>query len=592
MPRMRAALGGGLVVLLLAATAALAGYYPRPAFHGVDHGAAIDCWDCHWFDSENAFNASHVSPLITGAGGFYSVGYSGYADMAKPDHSGVCQVCHTQTKYWGATYDGPRVHFRGEDCLSCHPHWQPEDLFRPQMRGPQSHATHLTDPKGPRLADCTDCHSEGDYSIFADGQPLATTGICDICHSAGGPVDGVNDPVVGAKPNWLHGVYDGNQLKPGLEHWCDGCHDSGTSVVKGVQAPNVLGDNVTWGYNVSGHGRDPDDFVKCLDCHAATYEHCDGDQRTYVSNPAVFPGNYQSGYRLAVGLNIPRSWARDGRTTDYNLCLSCHDSNALFSASGIMRTNFRNDRSWVFASKNLHLLHLIKGPFSHGPLWDSDWNGVTGSDSPASCPACHNVHGSPTPAMTRHGELMGLGSLGLDFRYYKLGGAAETTDLLESRWGASELDYSSNKICIGCHGNYSDRYFRVPYQVLVPDPTQLAPQPLYNGLVWASDLANNPKTKFHKSDSLKVHCVYYVCPFAPDPPYEVTRSGNVSGAFAQNLAKDVAYGQMDGVYEVTWTTSVPAGATAGDATIKVVVKTLLRGLTYSEPRTCTIKVTN
>ena len=603
MSKLRPCLGSALAltVIMLLASSALAGYYPRPAYHGVDHGAAVDCWDCHWFDAENAFNAQHVSPMVIGAGGnAVSVTYTGNSDFVNGGRTGICQVCHTRTKYWGASYDWqppgfPAPHFAGENCLNCHPHWQPENLFRPQMKGPQSHATHLTDPKGPRLPDCSYCHYQGDYSRFLDGRTIDTTTICDVCHSPNGPVDGVNDPVVGAKPNWLHGVYDKNQqLKAGKEHWCDGCHDGGTSQVKGVQAPNVLGDNSTWGYNVSGHGRDPQNYVRCLDCHSAAYEHCDGNARTYDRSvwPAN-PSNYVPGYRLKAAMNIPK-W-NSFAATDYTLCLSCHDSARLFDNSGIMMTNFRNDRSTQFPSKNLHYLHLIQPPggLGVGPLWDSDWDGsnTEGSgDSTASCPACHNVHGSPTPEMTRHGELMGLGSHGLDFHWYKQDGSTDTDAVMASRWGASDLNYGSNRICIGCHGHYSDRYFRVPFQVLVPNPGQPSAEPLKNGLVWTSDLANNPKTTFRRSEAFRVHCVYYVCPSTPTPPYDIARKGTVNGAFTMNLEKTTANGQTEGVYEALWTKTVPQAATPGAATVKVTVRSAVGGTDYADPESCKIQV--
>jgi len=70
-----------------------------------------------------------------------------------------------------------------------------------------------------------------------------------------------------------------------------------------------------------------------------------------------------------------------------------------------LQTNFRNDRHMDEMGNvtNEHLRHL-RGRYycGNGKDWDSDWDGV--SDSPQSCPACHNVHGSPAPAMTRHGE--------------------------------------------------------------------------------------------------------------------------------------------------------------------------------------------
>ena len=51
---------------------------------------------------------------------------------------------------------------------------------------------------------------------------------------------------------------------------------------------------------------------------------------------------------------------------------------------------------------------------------------VTPEDSRISCPACHNVHGSPSPTMFRHGELISSPGTtdkapGLDYRYFQWG---------------------------------------------------------------------------------------------------------------------------------------------------------------------------
>lgn len=625
-------LGALVLALLLTATAAWA-YYPRPNYHGIRLGSSVDCWQCHWFSQENAFNVLRVSPLVLGPppeppaapATLRSVSYTGWEDLVKPDRTGICQVCHSQTKYWGYNYDykapATEPHYPDADCRVCHPHWPTDPalgLFDFTMLGPQSHSTHLTDCKGPRLTSCFECHNPSDFTLFADGQPIASTTICNPCHSPDGPVDGVNDPVVGAKANWtfaVDGVYDGDQLKPGLEHWCDGCHDSGTSVVNGVQAPDIVGDNVTYGYNVTGHGRNPAGYVPCLDCHTAActdpdMEHCDGDARTYDRSvwPAN-PSNYVPGYRLGDTINIPK-WYEYG-TPQYTLCLNCHDAAQVFDTGGIMATNFRNDRrnKWNYRwNPNLHYLHLMPIPTGLGgvgPLWDSDWDGNNtegGGDSTPSCPACHNVHGSAVPKMVRNGELVPTHP-DLDFNWYsdydlvsRTGSA--TTLLADSRWGTTDIitGFTSNKVCTGCHGTDAYSYFRVPHEVLAPSGS--APQPLVNALVWTSNTADTPQTQFTRNSTLRVHVVYYVCPFSVPPPYDVIRRLRISD-WSINKA-NTAVGQMEGAYtfppqtgpnSTFWDVTVPSSASSGNHTVRVIIRANnIGGSNYIEGKNVTIRV--
>jgi hypothetical protein len=567
----------------------------------------VDCWHCHWFDQQN-LNAKYVSPDINGAGGaHFVVGYLGTTDLVKPDRTGVCQVCHTLTKYWGATYDwqAPATgeHFRGMNCLTCHPHF-PTDaattgMFAPQMVGPQSHATHLSDCKGPRLSSCNDCHSTSGFSLFTDGQPLETTAICDPCHSRGGAYDGVgekNIPGIGAKPNWLHGVYDGAQLKAGLEHWCDTCHDAGTSVVDGVQAPNVVADNSTSGYNVNGHGRNSSNYVGCLQCHTAActtpgVEHCDGNARTYTRALWPNPGsNYISGYRLGGYMNIP-VWNQWG-ATNFTLCLQCHDAGMLFDTGGIIASDFRNDRRHMWNtiwSNNLHYLHLYAPPpgaLYLGPFWDSDWNGSNnegGGDSTVSCPACHNVHGGLDPAgkMLRNGEPLVATLPNLHFNWYsaydmvtKTG--TTTSNLADSLYGVSAgllSGFGNNHICQGCHGTGSDVYFRVPHSEL---QTAASTQTLYNAQLWTSDSADNPKTSFKRGTSMRVHLTYYVLPYSSPPPYNVFRKVTVFGGSQQNKAT----GQPVGSYDWHFDFTVPTGGGAAYKTVQSDIWAVKDATTY------------
>jgi cytochrome c553 len=334
--------------------------------------------------------------------------------------------------------------------------------------GEQSHQTHLNAPKGPQISDCTDCHLLEDPSLFADGNPLTTTTVCDSCHSPGGAFDGVNDPDVGAKLNWESGIYEPavppeewpSRLKAGKENWCAGCHDNGTSVVNSVSAPNLMGDNATYGYSVSGHGAYA---VRCDDCHDLIMLHTDGQARTYSASS----NNYREGYRLNEDMVIPR-YGQYGPNA-FRLCFKCHVYSDVLGAV----SNFRDDNKGIY----LHEQHL-NTQFSGILCWDSDWNEDFNNctqgecaDSAISCTACHNVHGSPTPAMIRHGELISTPGTtdkvpALDFRWYKADGFTQTMILGESRYGGllcgqPPYNVSFNHVCWGCHPTAEIKYYRI-----------------------------------------------------------------------------------------------------------------------------------
>jgi hypothetical protein len=98
--------------------------------------------------------------------------------------------------------------------------------------GDVPHYTHRHDARGPGINECDVCHD-------TPGSPDYDTvnwNSCDPCHRSGGPFDGVNDPNIGAKNNWMNKgsfvtatqslIYGTSGLKPGKEKWCAACHDS------------------------------------------------------------------------------------------------------------------------------------------------------------------------------------------------------------------------------------------------------------------------------------------------------------------------------------------------------------------------------
>ncbi len=550
-------------------------------------GTVEGCNDCHdfatgFYDSPGSGNLRWVKSLINSR----SVVFTSFdtppgtlADGNDGSLDGPCEVCHTTTNYHTnntGTGDGTD-HFDGIDCTTCHPHFVDDitNYFEPRFIGTQSHTTHFTDPKGPLLGsdpDCTICHYPGDFQRFgSSGDILDDTTVCDACHSPDGAAEG--------KAKWEDSVYESNgyELKAGNENWCATCHDDatavndGTAVVAGVSAPNVMGDETTWGYNFSGHGSFT---VKCEDCHDLAVSHTDGDARTY-SVPAA-PGDYVAGYRLDGEMTIPRVGGSFSGTS-FRLCFdSCHIFSEVFGIDAENpTTNFRDQ------DRGLQYHKMLLDSTVGFPCWDSDWDGSLASEAGLSCPACHNLHGSPTPAMTRHGELISSPGTtdkvpALDFRWYttKLG-STQTTILAESRSGALQAgggtgDLSNNQVCSFCHSisgpsEEEIRYYRIPTDV--PDVNVID--------VWTTDLSNNVKNSFSVGEDVRYHVSFQI--LGPGSYYMVSpgkrsKAYETSGADWETRLKKT--GTLSaGTHEWIWNKTIPATATPGSgAGVKIQIR--------------------
>jgi hypothetical protein len=492
-------------------------------------------------------------------------------DPSKLD--GPCEVCHlaANVKYHSGDADDGTDHYDGMNCLSCHPHFVDDivNYFEPRFIGTQSHTTHFTDPKGPLFGEdpnCNLCHYPGDYNLFGPtGDTLEATTVCDPCHSPDGAFDGSAD----GKAKWEDSVYEenGTDLKPGNENWCAGCHDDGTSIVDSVSAPNVMGDNATYGYNISGHGSDPLNYVFCEDCHDLAVSHTDGNARTYS-----FSGdNYVAGYRLAGDMTIPRG----GGTlveTSFRLCFdTCHVFSRIFGLDTTTpTTNFRDSNRGL----QYHDLHLRS---TAGLItWDSDWDGT--SDTGLSCPACHNLHGSPTMAMTRHGELISTPGTtdkvpALNFRWETESGIP-TTSLLESRYGFMRGGGNPplpdfNKVCTFCHVAEEDVYYREPVGV----------QGITIIKVWTTDYNENIKTNFNPGGNVMYHVELDIVGSSPldtffmKSPKLISKAFNTSDADWETRIGKSKEGITPGTYHFAWKKTIPTEASSGStARVKIQLK--------------------
>jgi hypothetical protein len=339
---------------------------------------------------------------------------------------------------------------------------------------------------------CSGCHDTNNLPSFSDGENLAQTDVCDTCHSPGGDYNGVDSggPSIGAKDNWATKVYETTTtLQSGKEKWCAGCHDKAPSQVQGVGAPKVIGDEAAatgygtgYGFYKTGHGLKTGTFpaseapaagVECGGCHDLSRRHIDGNARTY----SAAGDNYQNGYRLRSisgqePMDVPRirsgPYSGTASAADSRLCFDsgCHNSDIYVNPAN-MTTNFRE------TSYNSHEMHMQSNG-SWPNKWDSDWDGT--GDSFDNCTACHNVHGSPSPVMVRHGELISTPGTSdkvpaLNFKYTTSGAELYPTRS-QSNGGSLDLppgggSVGSNGVCGMCH-NQQVSYSRTPTDFYPP----------------------------------------------------------------------------------------------------------------------------
>lgn len=210
----RLVLGVAIVTLSLSCGTVLA----------LDHHSGFDCENCHDM-TRGTTNDSLIFANINGFNvTFPSGGPAPFISDGFPTYDGICEVCHTTTKYHRNDSSGDHTHYSTQFCTDCHSHCAEFGVPLPEDT---SHITHTAGPsRGPAPLDCDTCHVESLADAF-DITAMVAAGVCDSCHSPGGVFDGVNHPAIGAKNNWLGGVYqeDGKTLKVGKEQWCAGCHD-------------------------------------------------------------------------------------------------------------------------------------------------------------------------------------------------------------------------------------------------------------------------------------------------------------------------------------------------------------------------------
>ncbi len=227
-----------------------------------------------------------------------------------------------------------------------------------------AHTIHMdnTSMPGPRIGACTDCHTASTAATHVNGRvdlrtsyldntaaALDNTSTCNPCHGLG---------AAAAKANWA----TAGALN------CLTCHMDGSLAnsradMTGVTAPNVGGDNATYGSYYTGHNRASGLYGSgnvaanraCADCHDLAQRHINHvDDNTYQGN------------RLTA--TVPWNSQGTGNTLS-GLCNACHRTTASPSAAKNRinthgNTNFADRLEAVFAERTCDQCHEPHGMVS------------------------------------------------------------------------------------------------------------------------------------------------------------------------------------------------------------------------------------
>ncbi|MBW2172589.1 MAG: FG-GAP repeat protein, partial [Deltaproteobacteria bacterium] len=476
-----------VLVFLLAAAALMVSAQTAEAVPQEHHGGSEGCRRCHMTHGRRAevqpgqFNLYSIKDVITTPNSgdadvefLNTSGTKSYADGGAP-FDGVCEVCHTQTKYFkNDTWDDPtacdsvphKSRYAEQDCTTCHDH---EDAFvhgggascngcHGVGSGPgtaTSHETHTQDTieekgLGILLTFCGDCHDFNAYPCFSDSQNLTNTTVCNTCHSPLGGFDGVDNGTYGAKTLWSTGSV--NTAK-----WCVGCHDSVPSVITGSRtAGDIGGDNSSYGYYYGEYG----------------YPGAHGNQGYGVKRIGVSAGKGECAHCHNHDLD------EDGQdddshgqlfadmnpsSQDNNFCFQCHKGTGSVQDNGI--NNFTYAKTFGGGPgtdfDNIYdAFNPATGatPSSHNladVLTHAVGRGIGFTSNTNACLVCHDVHAaqrnSQVVTTTEGGVLTAI-------RRPSENGGGES--LPTNLWGDSDGRFGNNETMLSYTAKYQAPYYK------------------------------------------------------------------------------------------------------------------------------------
>lgn len=286
-----------------------------------------------------------------------------------PFEMGACGVCHASAN---PKKPGPAKKPLIKLCYSCH-----EELESQMKAAKFQHAAATNS--------CLNCHNPHN-SLMPNLLYQKMPGACTNCHSDIGAM--MNSKVTHAAVNKgrscanchdPHGTTTEKLLTAAPYQQCLSCHS--TDGVKDDAGKEMTNFKTLLAKNKFRHSPVQDE--DCSACHATH----GGDNFRLLSKP------------------YPAKFYADFSVKNYELCFSCHESEASTAEKTTTATDFRD------GDRNLHYLHVNKKK-----------RGRT-------CRACHEVHASPQEFQIRAGVPYGSSGwvLKLNFKKTKNGGSCEKT---------------------------------------------------------------------------------------------------------------------------------------------------------------------
>ncbi|NOX85824.1 MAG: hypothetical protein GXO86_07665 [Chlorobi bacterium] len=378
------------------------------------------CKQCHQTHNPNLTNIymtkDEVQTTNSGLKPVLFITETGPNSFADGDNTydGICEVCHTTTKYHRNNSSGNHVHNLNINCVACHSH---ADEFVAQGGCISCHSYNQDNldgvPVGGRRAIVAEFPASNAHAHYGGNLDNSD---CVVCHSMSGHKNGyvkLIDPDDGSiltflKPDSLH-------TDPDVSNFCMGCHDAdGAQFLtnpfdpfgNGNTPPDVatrfLG-TLQWnewygdvcfgnegtmrGVNSHHDISDADQAfsgakLECLNCH--------GSHTSSASTPLIDP------------FNATTVWSGTGN----GFCLSCHNG-----GTGPDNPGFpANVKGPTIALRGLESCNYTSTPWyvdytwtnaAHGVDTKRDWPGYSGApDYEVLCNDCHDPHGSYTTSNT------------------------------------------------------------------------------------------------------------------------------------------------------------------------------------------------
>ena len=443
-------------------------------------------------------NLAAIAPAKSGSKPvkfFAPTGTNSFADN-DATYDGVCEVCHTQTDHFrnngggGDPLHGNMGFPARQDCTRCHTH---KNGFRGMGGG--AHTTHVS---GEILSlACGECHNTAAFPQFSDGAATrdATT-VCDNCHSANG--------VALAKQYW---DFAGSSSRTagswavveGEKSFCGSCHDATPGNTRrdgsGNPAKNIVGDDATYGFYVTGHGRETGNYPllswqdsAATGNPAAGLQTCPGCHASGFVDP-VFATPCGACHNLvSAHFNNPEKRIQSGMENDQanTNCRRCHSSDFSEGTAATEAPHFYTTAAAYEGSAHkdrlcteCHDIHGAAGNFSgmtkadrqnlctqcHAGIGGHPGAGSTpfthnGKNYTLQCVSCHNVHlvtgtynqadQDKSPVTLFSDNLNVWGDTAGEKMDAYAGGGIYRTPAGESFSGAQLPDYAS--FCTDCHG--------------------------------------------------------------------------------------------------------------------------------------------